>query len=243
VLPLFKGLERYNGPFRKSKFTFQQLIIQTRVYSINIRVAQRGKKGPIPIQTGSVETEYKMAAKELRYKFSDPNGPQMEGFHSNLKLNYTGLDIGRKLFLGFSPMDFSKTRSGRAVTTCSIFIDPIIGTRQQLTVLAYAEVTKILFKKDMAIGVEYLRFGKTFTAVAKKEVILSAGVYGSPLLLFKSGIGPAELLSEATVHQIAFYFNWKVSKSLNKIADTKYCRFTSREKPRRSYGCISRNDA
>jgi len=100
-----------------------------------------------------------------------------------------------------SPEDTSKTRSGRAVTTCTIFIDPILGNRKHLTLLPFAEVTKILFNHNIATGVKYTRFGKHFIATAKMEVILSAGAYGSPLLLFKSGIGPAEMLSRANVRE------------------------------------------
>jgi len=41
----------------------------------------RGKKGPLPVQTGnpSILGAYKKAAKELGYKYGDPNGPQKEG--------------------------------------------------------------------------------------------------------------------------------------------------------------------
>jgi choline dehydrogenase len=49
------------------------------------------------------------------------------------------------------------------------------------------------------MGVEYRRHGKEFRAFAKKEVIVSGGVYGSPLLLIKSGIGPKKTLAKGNV--------------------------------------------
>jgi len=101
--------------------------------------------------------------------------------------------------IGFSPIDVLKTRDGRAPTTCSIFIDPINGIRKTLTVWTYAEATRVLFSGNVATGVEYSRFGKKLNVGARRDVVLSAGAYGSPLLLFKSGIGPAKMLSNAHV--------------------------------------------
>jgi choline dehydrogenase-like flavoprotein len=40
-------------------------------------------------------------------------------------------------------------------------------------------------------------------AHASREVILCAGVFGSPILLFKSGIGPSKLLSQSKIRSIA----------------------------------------
>lgn len=52
---------------------------------------------------------------------------------------------------------------------------------------------------DKAEGIEFLRFGKKYTAMAKKGVILSAGVIESPKLLMLSGIGPKEHLEDLNV--------------------------------------------
>lgn len=89
-------------------------------------------------------------------------------------------------------------RKTMAETTCSVFLDPIIG-RQRLTVTQYAEVRRLLIRGDVVTGVEYARHGRTFKAHARKEVILSAGVIGTPLILFQSGIGPSKMLSDAKV--------------------------------------------
>ncbi|WP_245745706.1 GMC family oxidoreductase [Nocardia altamirensis] len=63
-----------------------------------------------------------------------------------------------------------------------------------LTVVTGAQTTRVLFDEDRAIGVEYLRDGQLNTAYAESEIILSAGVFGSPQLLMLSGVGPAEQL-------------------------------------------------
>ena len=66
--------------------------------------------------------------------------------------------------------------------------------RPNLTVLAHAYATKLLFNGTRAVGIEYLRFGAVEQASAASEVIVSAGALRSPQLLMLSGIGPeAEL--------------------------------------------------
>jgi choline dehydrogenase-like flavoprotein len=54
----------------------------------------------------------------------------------------------------------------------------------------------------VASGVSFTIDGKAFTVTAKKEVILSAGVFGSPQILELSGIGSATLLKTHDVEVI-----------------------------------------
>jgi choline dehydrogenase-like flavoprotein len=63
--------------------------------------------------------------------------------------------------------------------------------KPNLTVMADAEVTRILFEGRVAIGVELRRGAALVPVRAKAEVIVSAGAFGSPQLLMCSGIGPA----------------------------------------------------
>ncbi|KAK4251402.1 hypothetical protein C7999DRAFT_37728 [Corynascus novoguineensis] len=71
--------------------------------------------------------------------------------------------------------------------------------RPNLSVWTGVTVDKILFDKPaddaIATGVQYTKDGETSTVVARKEVILSAGVFQSPKILELSGIGDAKLLS------------------------------------------------
>jgi len=61
------------------------------------------------------------------------------------------------------------------------FLEPAL-TRKTLTVRRYASVSRILFKDgNVAYGVQYDRHGRTLTAFASKEVIISAG--GNPFNL------------------------------------------------------------
>ncbi|KAI0950969.1 hypothetical protein AcW1_008132 [Taiwanofungus camphoratus] len=73
------------------------------------------------------------------------------------------------------------------------------------TVLTEATGARVLFSDErsvndlVATGVEFVYRGKTYTAHAKKEVILSAGTIKSPQILELSGIGRPEVLKKIGV--------------------------------------------
>ncbi len=71
--------------------------------------------------------------------------------------------------------------------------------RANVTVVTHAHATRILFKDKTAIGVEYSRKGKRETALAGKEVILSAGSINSPQLLNLSGVGDGAHLKSKNI--------------------------------------------
>nr|MCU0324726.1 GMC oxidoreductase [Spirosomataceae bacterium] len=62
-------------------------------------------------------------------------------------------------------------------------------------VITHAHTKQILIENDRAVGVEYI-IGKNNTdkAMARKEVILSAGSFNSPQILMLSGVGDADEL-------------------------------------------------
>lgn len=76
-----------------------------------------------------------------------------------------------------------------------------IGQRK-LEILAKTTVNKILFENDrgvqIAVGVEFVRNGKTNTAYAKKGIIVSAGNFSS-VILQRSGIGKQDDLARAGI--------------------------------------------
>ncbi|KAL6263737.1 hypothetical protein P5V15_003822 [Pogonomyrmex californicus] len=71
-----------------------------------------------------------------------------------------------------------------------------------LTILTHAHANKILVNLDKAEGIEFVRFGNKYTAIAKKGVILSAGAIESPKLLMLSGIGPKKHLETVGIKVI-----------------------------------------
>ena len=65
-----------------------------------------------------------------------------------------------------------------------------------LLVLTGATVTKVVIEGSRATGVEILVEGGKQVIGASREVVVSAGAYGSPQILQLSGIGPAAHLKE-----------------------------------------------
>ena len=85
-------------------------------------------------------------------------------------------------------------RDGLRCNTERAYLRPA-RSRSNLQIVAQAEVRTILFADKVAVGVEYIRGGRTEKALATREVIVSAGAMGSPALLLRSGIGSGSYLA------------------------------------------------
>jgi choline dehydrogenase len=70
------------------------------------------------------------------------------------------------------------------------FLDPV-RDRSELTVRGGAQAHQVLIEDGRAVGVEYAHDGVLREAWADL-VVVTCGTYGSPELLLRSGIGPAE---------------------------------------------------
>lgn len=84
-------------------------------------------------------------------------------------------------------------RDGRRMSAARAYLWPA-RRRANLRIVTGAEATRILFEGGRAVGVEYRVAGRTETARAGAEVILSAGSVNTPKLLLLSGVGPADEL-------------------------------------------------
>lgn len=84
-------------------------------------------------------------------------------------------------------------RRGRRESMATAFLHPILQ-RPNLTVLTDTMVDRVAFEGKRAIGLEVESEGKRRMLRARREVILSAGAYGSPAVLLRSGIGDAAAL-------------------------------------------------
>lgn len=127
----------------------------------------------------------------------------------NLPLNDIWFEAGRELGypIGdpnvilqnvFTTTELSRLK-GRRATTYTQYIEPILTTRRNLNVIRFAHVEQVEFSGRVARSVIYKRHGKEFRVTSRKEIIVSAGSYGSSVILFKSGVGPKEMLEEAEV--------------------------------------------
>ncbi|WP_041535857.1 GMC family oxidoreductase [Parvibaculum lavamentivorans] len=101
---------------------------------------------------------------------------------------------------GFALPDKTTCR-GRRASASTAFLDPV-RKRRNLKVVTGAHVTRVVIEKGRATGVEYLKNGKTVTASATQEIVLSGGAYASPQLLMLSGIGPADHLRDVGIENV-----------------------------------------
>jgi choline dehydrogenase len=94
-------------------------------------------------------------------------------------------------------------KDGKRCSTAAAYLHPAMA-RPNLTVRTGCLVEKIVFSGTTAQGVAYRRKGQAETAMAGREVILSAGTLHSPHLLMLSGVGDAAHLK---VHGIPLVGN------------------------------------
>nr|WP_319536637.1 choline dehydrogenase [uncultured Vibrio sp.] len=92
-------------------------------------------------------------------------------------------------------------RDGERCSAAKAYLTPHLS-RPNLTVLTKATTHKVLFEGKRAIGVEYGLKGKRFQIKCNREVILSAGAFGSPQILLLSGIGAKAELNKHGIEQI-----------------------------------------
>jgi choline dehydrogenase-like flavoprotein len=96
-------------------------------------------------------------------------------------------------------------RNGERCSAAKAYLTPALG-RPNLKVVTGAHATRLLLDGRRATGVEYrLADGATARALARREVLLAGGAFGSPQLLMLSGIGPGAHLRQhgiAVVHDL-----------------------------------------
>ncbi|KAI0643099.1 alcohol oxidase-like protein [Trametes meyenii] len=90
------------------------------------------------------------------------------------------------------------------------YIYPLLNSNTNLHIVTAHHVKKVLFRGDLATGVEYVPSsrshteakGKVLTANARRLVVLSAGAFGSPAILERSGVGSSDLLKNFGINML-----------------------------------------
>jgi choline dehydrogenase len=138
-----------------------------------------GNNGPIPITRYPKLPSSEVGEATLR-------AYEAAGFVAVDDLNQPGV-------MGFGRMPMS-SRDGVRVTTAQAYL-PAPGTASSLRIRPDTAVDAVMFNGSRATGVA-LADG---TVVGADRVVLSAGTYGSPSILLRSGVGPAEHLREVGI--------------------------------------------
>lgn len=89
--------------------------------------------------------------------------------------------------------------NGVRMNTGMTYLNEDIRRRKNLTIVAETLTDKIVFNGKTAVGVQ-IADGRRFIA---KEIILSAGTYGSAAILLRSGIGPRADLASLNIPVVA----------------------------------------
>lgn len=106
-------------------------------------------------------------------------------------------DISGGLEEGFAAVDLNIV-AGRRQSAADAYLTPALD-RPNLDVITDALAHRLVFDGMRCTGVEYSAGGRTHTATAGAEVVLTAGAIGSALLLQRSGIGHEDDLRQAQV--------------------------------------------
>ena len=101
---------------------------------------------------------------------------------------------------GFGYYHFTN-RNGYRETTATAFVDPV-AARENLTILTKHEVSRILVRQGRAYGIELNSGRMSRTIETDGETILCCGAVGSPAILMRSGIGPAEHLTRHGINVV-----------------------------------------
>jgi choline dehydrogenase-like flavoprotein len=101
-------------------------------------------------------------------------------------------DFNGKLQFGVGRYQVTQ-RNGARWSAAQAYLHPA-SNRSNLQVFTNALVRGIEFDGKHARRVLVSQYGEELTLPAEREIILSAGAYGSPQLLMLSGIGPADSL-------------------------------------------------
>jgi len=103
--------------------------------------------------------------------------------------------------LGVAPMQVARSRRFRQ-SSCSAYLAHA-RRRPNLRVERRAHASRIIVSGGRAVGVEYQQGRRGHRAHCSGDVILCAGAIGSPVLLLRSGLGPADHLSACGIPVVA----------------------------------------
>lgn len=137
-----------------------------------------GQNGPLNISEATDASELNKLFLKACDEFGIPENPDCNGAQQEGHFMYQ-----------------VTVKNGERCSAAKAFITPNLD-RPNLTVITHAHTEKVLFEGKKAVGVQFSVKGKQQTVKAGKEIILSAGAFGSPQILMLSGVGPAEHLRQ-----------------------------------------------
>src|SRR6202023_1493581 len=146
--------------------------------------AWHGRSGPFPI----------------RQRTAEENTPSMRAFveasAANGLTRKSDFNVAPQHGVGLYPLNVV---DGVRINTGMAYLTSAVRARSNLAIRGDAEVDSVVIEGKRAVGVKLVN-GEVLSS---SEVILAAGVFGSPAILLRSGIGPSQHLSELGIATIA----------------------------------------
>jgi choline dehydrogenase len=99
--------------------------------------------------------------------------------------------------LGVAPFPINIDADGSRINSAFAYLDPV-RDRPNLTVVGEAPIERLVLRGSEVEGVVVRTAGAEVTVRAPR-VVVSAGAYGTPAILLRTGIGPSEHLADAGV--------------------------------------------
>ncbi len=96
---------------------------------------------------------------------------------------------------------FHGEKQGQRCSAAAAYLHPV-QERPNLTVVTHAQANRVVIEDNKAVGVIYEKGGAEETVMARQEVILSGGAFGSPKVLMLSGIGPKDQLQDLGIEVV-----------------------------------------
>ncbi|KAI4263436.1 MAG: hypothetical protein L6R42_001417 [Xanthoria sp. 1 TBL-2021] len=174
LLPYFKKIVQYTPP----------VIIASNSTNNQDPNAWSPTGGPLQISHGN---------------FVDPFGTWVQPAAEKLGMTrIDGFQSGKLLGSAYVPFTIDPKNQQRSSSESSFLRS--LPQKARLQVYDHTLAQKILFdRRNTATGVVASSNNIVFTLKARKEVILSAGVFQSPQILMLSGIGPAATLAKYNI--------------------------------------------
>ncbi|KIJ67569.1 GMC oxidoreductase [Hydnomerulius pinastri MD-312] len=172
------------------------LLQKTETYQIKDKEPTHGYSGPLKVSYGGCFTDVGIQALDVAAKY-DP-GRKITDDSNDLTTCNT-----------YSHCRWIDGESGRRSDVAHHFIYNQEGNAN-LHVLAEKAVVRVLVENGRAVGVEYTNDltlkpsadRTTHVARVTRLVVVSAGAFGSPTILERSGIGSAKVLRELDIQQV-----------------------------------------
>lgn len=94
-------------------------------------------------------------------------------------------------------------RRGRRWSAYTAFLKPILDIRDNLRMETRVMVERVVVESGRAKAVEFSHGGEKLRVEARGEIVLSAGAFGSPAILERSGIGDGARLQALGIESVA----------------------------------------